>query len=69
MNQMGDILLNKRTSICGLVVAVAVFFRIFWPSEDVLITKITEAVIGLVGALALFFAKDGNVSGTTSNPR
>ena len=66
---MGDILKNKKTSICGLIVAIAIFFRIFFPTEDVLITKLTEATIGFVSALALFFAKDGDQTGTTSQPR
>ena len=63
-----DILRNKRTSICGVIAAIAIFFRIFYQAKSELINQVTEAVIGLVGALGLLFAKDGGVSGTSSNP-
>ena len=63
-----DIIRNKRTTICGVIVAVAVFFRIFFPQKEALINQLVEALIGLVGAAGLFLAKDGDKSGTAAAP-
>jgi hypothetical protein len=63
-----EILYNKRTSICGVIVAGAVFFRIFFPQKEALINQLVEALIGLVGAAGLLLAKDGGKSGTASSP-
>jgi hypothetical protein len=63
-----EILYNKRTSICGVIVAGAVFFRIFFPQKEPLINQIVEALIGLVGAAGLLLAKDGGKSGVAARP-
>ena len=63
-----DFVYSKRTSICGVIVAIAVFFRIFFPQKETLINQLVEALIGLVGAAGLLFAKDGNKSGTADKP-
>ena len=64
-----DVLLNWKTTGAGLVIAIAAFFRIFYPSQEAYINQLTEAIIALGAVVAAILAKDNDKTGTTAKPR
>ncbi len=63
-----NILRNWQTSGSGLIAALAGFVAIFYPDKTAFINQVAAGISLLFGAIFALVSKDGNKSGTATNP-
>ena len=64
----GNIIRNWQTSGSGVITAIAALVAVLYPDKTAIINQVATGIAILFGAIFALVAKDGNKSGTATNP-